>query len=180
MRKRLVMVAGPVLLVFGAIYLWGSRPPAPPSASIYVIGYESRQDSVVATIVLTNTGMSALNYDDSSGGVYYKVVARVQGRETNLSSGGGPSSIAGPVVVWPSRSKRIHVPLPVGTETWRCTIPVQRTGPRDRVFMRLGESGIWNKTFPVSQWFIRLFPLGDSAQTEIQSDTFNVSTNAVL
>ena len=180
MRKRLLTIACSVLLAFGAMYLWASRAPAPPSASIQLVGYESRQDCVVATLVLTNTGASALHYEDSSQGVYYKGLAQVRGRETNLSSGGGPSSMAGPIVVWPSRSARIKVALPTGTETWRCTVPVQATGARIRVFTHLGESGIWNRTFPVSQWFIRLFPLNDSAEMDIRSGTFIISTNGIL
>ena len=180
MSKRLFIVAGSVLLTLGAMYLWVSRAPALPLASIQLVGYESRKDSVVATLVLSNTGASALHYWDSSQGVCYEVLAQVRGRETNLSSGGGPSSMAGPIVVWPSRSARIHVALPVGTETWRCTVPVQATGARIRVFTHLGDSGIWNRTFPVSQWFIRLFPLNDSAELDIRSETFIVSTNGVL
>ena len=93
MSKRLFIVAGSVLLILGAMYLWVSRAPALPSASIQLVGYESRKDSVVATLVLSNTGASALHYWDSSQGVCYEVLAQVRGRETNLSSGGGPSSM---------------------------------------------------------------------------------------
>ena len=169
-----------VLAVLGIIanYIWMWRTPAMPTAHIQLVGYEIRQDSIVATVVLTNTGSSALNYDDSSGGVYYSVLARVEGIVTNISSGGGPSSMAGPIVVWPSHTARIRIFLPSRTESWSCTIPVQGTGARIRVLMRLGEWGIWDRLYPVSLWFTRLFPLNDSPEIKIQSNAFMVSTNA--
>ena len=179
MSKRYSLTAGVALLLLGAIYVWLCRAPATPSASVKLVGYETRQDSVVATVLLTNTGSSALSYVHSSQGVYYTVLARVQGQETNLNSGGGPGSMAGDIVVWPSRSERIKVVLPTGTQTWRCTIPVYGTGARIRVFTHLGEWGVWNRTYPVSQWFVRLFPLNDSVARQIQSDTFTIATNTV-
>ncbi|MGA2555862.1 MAG: hypothetical protein ABSG04_06255 [Verrucomicrobiota bacterium] len=178
MRKRFLIIAGFALVAIGTTYIWVCWPPGLPSGSVQLIGYQSRQDSVVATVVLTNTGTSPLSYHDTSEGVHYKIVARVRGKETNWSSGGGPASMAGPIVVWPSRSARILVVLPVGTETWHCKIPVQGTGARIRMFEHLGKWGIWNRAFHVSQWFIRLFPMNDSDEREMQSDTFAVAVKA--
>jgi len=178
MRKRCSVIAGLALFVLGAFYLWICRTPAVPSASIQLVRYESRQDSLVATVLLTNTGSSALSYYHSSKGIYYTVLARVKGQATNLKSGGGPGSMAGPIVVWPLRSEQIKIILPVGTESWRCTIPVEGTGARIRVYSHLAEWGIWNRVFPAG-YLIRLFPLNDSEDRQIQSDSFTVATNAV-
>jgi hypothetical protein len=177
MCKRALIIAGCALLTIGAMYLLARRAPAGSSASVNLLGYQFRRDSVVATVVLTNTGTSPLSYHDTSEGVYYKIQAHVRGRETNWNSGGGPSSMAGPIVVWPSRSARIHVILPVGTTAWRCTFPVQGTGARVRMLTRLGDWGIWNRTYPISEWFIGLFPMNDSDERQIQSDTLLISTN---
>jgi hypothetical protein len=120
-----------------------------------------------------------MSYYNTSEGVDYKINAQVGAKETNWSSGGGPSSMAGPMVVWPSRSARLQIVLPPGTTTWRCTLPVQGTGARIRMLTRLGESGIWNRTFPLSQWFVSLFPMNDTGERPIQSDAFTISTNTV-
>jgi len=173
------MIAGVVLLAIGATYLWASRAPTLPSASVKLVGYETRKGSLVATVVLANTGRSALSYYDSSEGVYYTVLARVQGKATNWHSGGGPLSMSGPIVVWPSRSARIHVVLPDGTETWRCTVLIRGTGARVRVFEHLGKWGIWDRAFPFLQWFIGLFPMNDSEERQIQSDTFAIPANTL-
>jgi len=179
MCKRLIIIAGFAVFAIGAFYLLACRAPSGPSASLYLLGYQFRQDSVVATIILTNTGTSPLSYWDTSEGVEYKIQAQVRGLATNWSSGGGPSSMAGPKVVWPSRSVRIYAILPAGAATWRCALPVQGTGARVGMFTRLGQWGIWNRTYHISQWFIGLFPMNDSHERQIQSDPLAISTNAV-
>ena len=179
MRKGLLIIAAFLLVTIGSAYIWACRAPGLPSASVKLIGYESKADSLVATVELTNTGTSPLSYEDTSRGVRYSVMVRVQGKATNLNSGGGLSSMSGPMVIWPSSSARISIAMPAGTESWHCEIPVQGTGARIRVFERLGKSGIWNRTHPASQGFIRLFPLNDSEVRQIQSETFVVGTNGL-
>jgi hypothetical protein len=173
--KRALIIVGLACLAIAVFSFWVCRAPALPSARIKLVAYESRQNSVVATVDLRNTGTSPLSYHDTSEGVCFTILAQVRGKETNWSSGGGTASMAGPIVVWASQSARIRVVLPIGTEKWCCTLPLRGTGARIRVFTDLCEWGIWNRTFPVSQWSLRLFPLNDSDERKIQTDTFAVT-----
>ena len=51
-----------VVLGLAGMYLRLCLPSATPSASVHLVGYTARGDSLVATMVLTNTGPSALTY----------------------------------------------------------------------------------------------------------------------
>lgn len=160
-------------------YFYVCRTPPPPSALMRLAGYEARTNSIIATVIITNTGKAALSYWDGAGGVPCTVYARVAGIETNFDSGGGvPFSMSWEDVVWPSRSARIRVTLPLETESWRVSLPMQGASARIKVAHRMMESGVWNKTFPAAQWSLRLFPLKSSAEIELASATFQVATNA--
>ena len=179
MRTRPLVIG--CLAIGGAIisYLYVCRTPSPPSALMQLAGYETRTDSMIATVVITNTGKYALSYWDSAGVAPCMVHARVAGFETNFSSGGGfPLSMSGENVVWPSRSVRIRVTLPLETESWRVSLPIKGASARIKVAHRMMESGVWNKTFPASEWSLRLFPRKSSAEKELASATFQVVTNA--
>jgi len=176
MRKLSLIISICILAGIVGVYLWFRRAPAFPSASIQLVGYDTNKDSIVATIILTNTGTSALSYE-ASGGAFCRVSARVQGIETNFYSGAAHVSMSWQVVVWPSRSSRTHVFLPLGTETWRCTIPVRGTSSRIRAFTHLQESKLPSPLKKISYWCVPLFPLNDSDEREVQSENYQISTN---
>ena len=164
-----------VVLGLAGMYLRLCLPSATPSASVHLVGYTARGDSLVATMVLTNTGPSALTYIDSSDSVGCSVTTRVGGAATNFYTGGGRVSTSWPRVLWPSRSGQFYVVLPKGTETWRCAIPLCGASPRERMAARLTEWGVGQRAYPVSAWFVWLFPPNSASERDIQSVTFQVS-----
>lgn len=179
MHARPLVIGGlAIIAIIAASYLYVCRTPPPPSALLQFAGYEMRTNSIIATVIITNTGAAALSYWDSAGGVPCAVHARVGGAETNFDSGGGvPFSMSWESVVWPSRCARIRVILPLETESWRVSLPIQGASPRIRIAHRMMESGVWNRTFPVSQWSLALFPLNSSRERELVSPAFAVATN---
>lgn len=176
MRKLALIVTICLLAGIVGVYLWLRRAPAFPSASIQLVGYKTNKEWIVATIILTNTGTSALSYE-ASYGAFCQVIARVQGIKTNFVSGGAPLSMSWEDVVWPSRSSNIHVFLPLGTETWRCTIPVRGTSSRIRVFTYLRESKLPSPLKKISYWGVPLFPLNESDERKVQSENYQFPTN---
>jgi hypothetical protein len=176
MRTRVFMIAC-VVLGIAAVYIGLCLPSAAPSASIRIVGYTVRGDSLVAAMVLTNTGSSPLTYVDSTDSVGCSVSARVAGRATNFGIGGGRVSTSWPRVVWPRGIGQVRVVLPKGTETWRCAIPVSGASPRERMAARLTRWGIAERAYPVSAWFVGLLPPNGSTCREIESLVFEVGTN---
>jgi len=174
--KRSIFIIGFACLVLGVLYLWARRPSGPPSASIGLAGYAKETNSIIATVLLTNTGASTLAYIAGFGGAYYHVSATTTDGETNYDPWVRTTTDA---VVWPADSARIRVSLPLTTKSWHCTIPVRGASSRVRIFTHLAQWGIWNRAEWLSSCFIRLFPFNDSDYIQIQSDTFQISTNAI-
>jgi len=178
MRVRGLFIGGLALLGAGAIYMWMSQTPAVPAGSLRLLGYQNRTNGLVATLELKNTGSSALSFLSGAGGVYCSITARVGGVETNYYIGGG--SPPWQRVVWPRNGAGIRVSLPAGTETWRCSIAVRGASAANKAAVRMINSGIWDKIYPLSQWSLSLFSLKESANKEIESATFTVETNGFL
>lgn len=175
-RKWFPLIAGVTIIVVGIVYHSARQPSGRPSAKIQFVDYGTDRDSVVATIVLTNTGMSALTYVAGFGGTFYSVSATTQGGATNYDSWVRTTM---DTVVWPAASVRIRVYLPPATRTWNCTVPVRGASSRLRVYTHLAEWGIWNRAGKLSSAFIQMFPLDDSDYIDVKSDTFEVSTNVL-
>jgi hypothetical protein len=178
MRTRNLFIGGLALLGGGAIYMWTSQTPAVPSGSLRLVGYQTRTNGIVAMVELKNTGSSALNCSVGAGGVCYSVTARVRGEETNFYVGGGWTLSR--QLVWPGNSAGVRVSLPAGTETWRCSIAVRGPSAAAKAAVRMLETGIWKRIYPVSEWSLNLFSPKESAEKEIESATFRIETNAFL
>ena len=175
MRKRTLTFAGCVIFGGGLLYIWARQPPGRPSAKIEFQNYSRDAESIVATIVLTNTGPSALAYVYGFGGALNSVSATTKAGATNYESF---VRTATDTVVWPRDSARIRVHLPPETATWHCTVPVRGASSRVRIFTRLADSGVLNRAGKLSSCFIRLFPLNNTDSLQIQSGTFEILTNS--
>jgi hypothetical protein len=175
---RFRFVASLVVLGVAALYVWACLPSGRPSADLRLVGYQTRGDSIVATLLLTNTGASALIYRDSVSGAWCEVSARVHGSMTNFGSGLEVSSMSWDVDLLPACSARFGVVLPIGTEAWHYRAWVGREGARLRMYRCLVPAGIWSRATRISSWFIRLFPDNGSNAGQIPSAEFEIPTNS--
>ncbi|HKI69550.1 MAG TPA: hypothetical protein VKA67_08180, partial [Verrucomicrobiae bacterium] len=176
LRKRSIFIVGFACLVLGVLYLWARRPSGPPSASIGLAGYAKETNSIIATVLLTNTGASTLAYIAGFGGTYYRASATTTDGETNYDPWVRTTMDA---VVWPDDSARIRISLPLTTKSWRCSIPVRGPSSRVRMLAHLSKWSFLRKANWLMWRIVYLFPLNDSDYTQIQSDTFQISTNAI-
>ena len=180
MRKRLPFIIGLATLGTAAVCLYFCRPHTPSLGTIKVVGYQAYSNCLVASVVITNTGFSPLSFWDGAAGVWCAVSARVRGAETNFEAGVGvPFSMSWEEVVWPSSGAHARILLPLGIDSWSCSISTHGPSARIKAATRMMESGLWDRIYPVSQWSLRFFSLKRSAGRQIESATFQVATNTI-
>lgn len=173
-RHHVILWLVTILGILGCACWRLARSPQ-PSATMRIIEYSFGNDSIVASVQLTNDGPCTFVYGDlgyGQGGIEHRVVAIVDGVATNYAERCG---IVSGVVFPPHSSTGFTVTLPPHTQSWRCIYPCHRPSARERALDWMIESGVLQKHLNrMMDWLAHLLPSARASTIDIQSPLFEV------
>lgn len=160
------------------IVAWSHSPTSIPTTTFTILGYTNVSHSFLPEMPPEKCLCAETGRDSVSLGLspwdrtpYPTIRALTPNGWTNYHLGYMTGAF---VLVRPSSNYVFKIWLPTNTVRWDIAFGLHTAGLRQRVFWKMGETGLWNRLFPVSQWLIRFVPLREGREVQFKSEEFEL------
>jgi hypothetical protein len=173
--RRHLRIVGCLLIAGGTLTIAALlRDVAPARVQAFITGCKYVGSNLVVSAVATNIGREVVLYNGSPpfSVARWKSEGRVVDTEPSYVSKRATFGF-----LKPGSSQAYIIQIPREAQSVRFGCYFETVGPRGRCMAWLIDSGLWNRAYPVSEWLIRVVPLGRRQMLEVWSEETVVATS---